>query len=470
MANTIFWYDFETFSSDPKAGRAAQFAGLRTDENLNIVGDPLVIYCKPSNDFLPDPIACHITGITPQEADSKGMIEAQFIKTILKEFSVPNTCVSGYNNIRFDDELTRQLLYRNFFDPYEHEYKNGNSRWDIIDMVRLCAATRPEGIEWPKKDDGYVSFRLDQLTTKNGIEHDSAHDALSDVKATIELARLIKTSQPKLYDYCYSIRSKSVVNKIINFETRRPFLLVSPSVSSRHGCLSLMVPLCLHPRLPNTVLAADLRQNPKMWIGLGPKELRERIFLPRSKIGPGTDRVLVRGVALNKCPVIVNFDVLDGGRALDLDIDIEKSRKNWETLMEDAKKLRHIINNVSQSFSSEPKGETDPDLMIYDGFFTKPDKQLMATIREADPADLKRFDFPCRDRRLKEMLFRYRARNYLQTLSPEELMLWNDFRMRRINSDDSRDQYNKSLLEAVSVGISNDILENLEKYVLGLGV
>lgn len=267
MANTIFWYDFETFSSDPKAGRAAQFAGLRTDENLNIVGDPLVIYCKPSNDFLPDPIACHITGITPQEADSKGMIEAQFIKTILKEFSVPNTCVSGYNNIRFDDELTRQLLYRNFFDPYEHEYKNGNSRWDIIDMVRLCAATRPEGIEWPKKDDGYVSFRLDQLTTKNGIEHDSAHDALSDVKATIELARLIKTSQPKLYDYCYSIRSKSVVNKIINFETRRPFLLVSPSVSSRHGCLSLMVPLCLHPRLPNTVLAADLRQNPKMWIG-----------------------------------------------------------------------------------------------------------------------------------------------------------------------------------------------------------
>jgi exodeoxyribonuclease-1 len=151
MANTIFWYDFETFSADPRTGRAAQFAGLRTDENLNVVGDPIVIYCKPSNDFLPDPLACHITGITPQEAQSNGMVEARFIKTIFSEFTVPNTCISGYNNIRFDDELTRQLLYRNFFDPYEHEYKNGNSRWDIIDMVRLCAATRPEGIECPKK-------------------------------------------------------------------------------------------------------------------------------------------------------------------------------------------------------------------------------------------------------------------------------------------------------------------------------
>ncbi len=470
MTNTIFWYDFETFSADPKAGRAAQFAGLRTDEKLNVVGDPLVIYCKPSNDFLPDPIACHITGITPQEAQSKGLVEAQFIKTILDEFTVPNTCISGYNNIRFDDELTRQLLYRNFFDPYEHEYKNGNSRWDIIDMVRLCAATRPEGIEWPRKSNGFVSFRLDELTVANGIAHDSAHDALSDVRATIELAKLIKISKPKLYDYCYSMRSKDVVKKIVNFETRRPFLLVTPLVSARHGCLSLMMPLCFHPRLPNTVLATDLRQDPKLWIDLSPEELRKRVFLAQSKVTAGKDRVLIRGIALNKCSVIVNFDVLDDDRALDLDIDIEVSRKHWGILNEDSKKFQDILYVVSEVFDREPPRETDPDLMIYDGFFTDSDKQLMATIREAVPEDLNRFDFPFKDRRLKEMFFRYRARNYLETLNPEELALWEDFRMKRINSKKSREQYNQSLVEAKSKGIDQDILEKLEKYVFGLGI
>ncbi|MDB2444042.1 exodeoxyribonuclease I [Gammaproteobacteria bacterium] len=470
MANTIFWYDFETFSADPRIGRAAQFAGLRTDENLNVVGDPLVIYCKPSNDFLPDPFACHITGITPQEAQSKGMVEARFIKTILSEFTVPNTCISGYNNIRFDDELTRQLLYRNFFDPYEHEYKNGNSRWDIIDMVRLCAATRPEGIEWPKKSNGFVSFRLDELTVKNGIEHGSAHDALSDVRATIQLAKLIKISQPKLYDYCYSMRSKNVVKRIVNFETRRPFLLVSPLVSARHGCLSLMMPLCMHPRLPNTLLAADLRQDPKLWMDLGPEELAKRLFLTKSEVVAGKDRVLIRGIALNKCPIIVNLDVLDDIRARSLDIDKEGSRKHWGILTKDSKKLQHILHVISEVFAQEPARETDPDLMIYDGFFTRSDKQLMATIREAIPEDLNRFDFPFKDRRLKEMFFRYRARNYLETLNSEELALWEDFRMKRINSQKSRDQYNKSLVEAMNAGIRNDMLEKLEKYVFGLGI
>ena len=189
-ANSIYWYDFETFGNNPRRDRASQFAGIRTDEDLNIIGDPLVMYCKPANDFLPNPMACLITGITPQLTLEKGIAEAEFTRRILEEFAQPGTCVAGYNSIRFDDEVTRQLLYRNFHDPYEREWKNGNSRWDIIDMVRLCAATRPEGIEWPKKEDGSNSFRLEELTKANGITHAEAHDALSDVLATIEFAQV----------------------------------------------------------------------------------------------------------------------------------------------------------------------------------------------------------------------------------------------------------------------------------------
>ena len=198
-AGSIYWYDFETFGGDPRRDRASQFAGIRTDENLNIIGEPMVLFCKPAGDFLPNPMACLITGITPQKAISEGVNEAEFIYLIHEQFSSAGTCVAGFNSIRFDDEVTRQLLYRNFYDPYGREWQNGNTRWDILDMLRLAAATRPEGINWPKKEDGSHSFRLEALTKANGIEHADAHDALSDVLATIEIACWDFVKQHKQY-------------------------------------------------------------------------------------------------------------------------------------------------------------------------------------------------------------------------------------------------------------------------------
>jgi len=262
---TIYWYDFETFGINPRRDRAAQFAGIRTDEQLNIIGEPLRMYCKPADDFLPDPMACLITGITPQKALEDGVCEAEFIARIHQQFTIPGTCVAGYNSIRFDDELTRQLLYRNFYDPYEREWKNGNSRWDIIDMLRLCAATRPEGINWPTKEDGSNSFRLDQLSVANGIEHADAHDALADVIATIEIAKLIKTKQPKLFEYVYKLRNKRAVLSEIDMITRKPLLHVSMMYPAKRGCLALVMPICEHPTNKNGIIVYDLREDPDSW-------------------------------------------------------------------------------------------------------------------------------------------------------------------------------------------------------------
>jgi len=199
--NTLYWHDYETFGIDPKRDRPVQFAGIRTDEALNIIGAPLVIYCQPANDFLPSPQACMITGISPQLALKEGVNEAEFISRIHAEFARPGTCTVGYNNIRFDDEFTRYTLYRNFYDPYAREWQNGNSRWDIIDLLRVTRALRPAGINWPERDDGQSSFRLEELSKANNIAHDAAHDALSDVLATIEVARLIKARQPVQTDF-----------------------------------------------------------------------------------------------------------------------------------------------------------------------------------------------------------------------------------------------------------------------------
>ncbi|MFW2373932.1 MAG: exodeoxyribonuclease I, partial [Gammaproteobacteria bacterium] len=230
--NTFYWYDYETFGTDPRRDRISQFAGIRTDEDLNIIGKPLNIYCKAADDMLPQPEACLITGITPQKTIADGLIEAEFMAAINQEFSTANTCVVGYNNIRFDDEFTRYTLFRNFFDAYAREWQNGNSRWDIIDLVRVTRALRPQGIEWPVDDEGRASNRLELITRANGISHEAAHDAMSDVYATIAVAKLIKEKQPRLYDYILNNKQKHKLAQMLNTIKPQPVLHSSGMYSS----------------------------------------------------------------------------------------------------------------------------------------------------------------------------------------------------------------------------------------------
>lgn len=197
--STFLFHDYETFGTHPALDRPAQFAAIRTDSEFNVIGEPEVFYCKPADDYLPQPGAVLITGITPQEARAKGENEAAFAARIHSLFTVPKTCILGYNNVRFDDEVTRNVFYRNFYDPYAWSWQHDNSRWDLLDVMRACYALRPEGINWPENDDGLPSFRLEHLTKANGIEHSNAHDAMADVYATISMAKLVKTRQPRLF-------------------------------------------------------------------------------------------------------------------------------------------------------------------------------------------------------------------------------------------------------------------------------
>tara|TARA_B110000858_G_scaffold198514_1_gene266043 strand:+ start:58191 stop:59636 length:1446 start_codon:yes stop_codon:yes gene_type:complete len=466
--NSIYWYDFETFGKDPRRNRASQFAGIRTDENLDIISEPLVFYCTPADDFLPDPMACLITGISPQKALASGVCEAEFIKRIHAEFSQPGTCVAGYNSIRFDDELTRQLLYRNFYDPYEREWKNGNSRWDIIDMARLCAATRPEGIAWPLREDGSTSFRLEQLTAENGIEHADAHDALSDVIATIEFAKLIKQKQPKLYDYVYKLRNKRAVQSEIDMVTRRPVLHVSMMYPATQGCVALVMPICPHPTNSNGIIVYDLRDDPERWMQLSTEEIRKRIFTPRDDMEEGVERIGLKTIHINKCPVITSPAVLSSERAEQFGIDFDTSKSYWNSLQSN----REIVSRIAEVFSEESaQKEEDPDYMIYSGgFFSDSDKKLMSMIRSTSATDLARLDLPFRDSRLAIMLQRYRARNYKDTLSSQELEQWNKFRRERLTASDALAAYEQGYAEALGrAGDSKlDLFKSLDDYVAGI--
>ena len=429
MSESIFWYDFETFGASPVWDRPSQFAGIRTDIDLNIIEEPENFYCRQADDYLPHPIACLITGISPQTCQKKGMSEAAFIQRINTIFSVPNTCVAGYNSIRFDDEVTRNTLYRNFYDPYQREWQNGNSRWDILDMMRCAYALRPEGINWPKGEDGKVSFKLEKLSAANGIVHENAHDALSDVYATIGLAKLIKDKQPKLYEHLFNLRRKEAVAPLLDIVNKRPFLHISGMFGVDRGCAAMMVPLAMDASNKNAVICYDLMADPKPLFDLTIEQIQHRVFTAKDKLPEGVDRLAIKTIHLNKCPVVLPAKMVSPDIAERWGFDGAEIRENLALIRNGAdlsQKLQAVMSRVFEAAH-------DPDAMLYSGgFFSHSDKSEMAKIREAHPEALDDMPFAFQDRRLEEMLFRYRARNYLETLNGDEREKWEEYRKQKL--------------------------------------
>ncbi len=307
--HTFLWHDYETFGTNVRRDRPAQFAALRTDADLNEIGEPVMLYCQPANDFLPDPQACLITGITPQQCLEKGLPEYQFAAAIEQLLSAPGTIGVGYNTIRFDDEITRFMFWRNLIDPYAREWQNDCGRWDLLDVVRTAYALRPDGVVWPVNAQGVASFKLTDLTAANGLQHEAAHDALSDVRATIALARLIKTTQPRLFDFCFALHRKDRVAAELGLPTTlagaRPFLHISGMFPAERGCLALMWPLAMHPGNKNELIAWDLAQDPRELATMNADEIRLRLFSKREELPEGVARLPIKSVHLNKSPMVM---------------------------------------------------------------------------------------------------------------------------------------------------------------------
>ncbi|MCL1140420.1 exodeoxyribonuclease I [Shewanella pneumatophori] len=431
---TLFWHDYETFGANPAKDRPSQFAGVRTDMDLNIIGEPETFYCKVANDYLPSPEAILITGITPQLANLKGMPEAEFMNRINGLFSQPKTCVVGYNSLRFDDEVSRYGFYRNFIDPYAREWQNGNSRWDIIDLVRACYAFRPEGINWPEKEDGSPSFKLEQLTVANGLSHEKAHDAMSDVYATIDMAKLIKNVQPKLFDYYFSLRQKQAVSKLIDVLEMKPLVHVSSKISALNGCTTLIAPVAYHSTNKNAVICVNLAMDVAPLLELSVEEIRERMYTRRSDLAPDELPIGIKQIHINKSPFIAGAKTLTDENAARLDIDKDFAREQYKIL----KQHPELREKLVAVFDVEHESKSiDPDQALYSGgFFSSADKAKIEIIRNTQPSNLAALDLEFDDERLAEMLYRYRARNYPETLDDAEQYRWREFCQTRLNDPD----------------------------------
>jgi exodeoxyribonuclease-1 len=427
---SFYWHDYETFGRTPRRDRPAQFAGVRTDADLNEIGPPAMLYCRPAPDTLPDPESCLLTGIVPQTCLERGLPEHAFAGRIEAELAAPGTVGVGYNTIRFDDEVTRHLFWRNLIDPYAREWQNECGRWDLLDTVRATWALRPEGIEWPFHEDGRPSFKLEHLTRANGLAHEAAHDALSDVRATIALARLIKSRQPRLWDFCLKLRRKEAVWAEIG--VGRPFLHLSGMYGLEQGGMAVVFPLAPHPTNRNELIVWDLSHDPEMLADLDVDTLRLRLFTRAAELPEGVERLPVKTIHVNKSPVVVgNLKTLTPAVLDRFALDLDRAHRHARVAPTVAERLQAVWRDVYARPAADAVPDVDEDL--YGGFVGNEDRRKLERLRRLAGEQLAGQRVAFEDGRLEELLFRYRARNFPDTLSAEEHARWVDHCAARLH-------------------------------------
>ncbi len=432
MTQTFFFYDLETSGLSARSDRVMQFAGIRTDLSMQKIGDPINIMVKLNDDTLPSPEAVMVTGITPQSTQADGLTEAEFAKFLHDDVFIPGTISVGFNNIRFDDEFVRHLFWRTFHDPYEWSWKDDCSRWDMLDVVRMTRALRPDGIEWPADAEGRATNRLELLSKANGVDHANAHDALSDVEALIDIATLLKEKQPKLFDYLLNARHKKTVQQLVNLESKQPFVYTSGRYDAQYDKTTVAFPLTAAPN--GNVIVYDLRHDPEPFVGLSPDELSKKLFASwEERKTDGFIALPVKTLQYNRCPAVAPLGVLeqaDGWKRIDLTLEtIERHKKVLLAHPDFAERVRMIAEKRPAYATTK-----DAESRLYDGFINGPDKLRIETVRNATARDLADFHPHFDDERLTDLLLRYKARNYPNSLSEDEAGQWEAWRAERLNA------------------------------------
>lgn len=413
-----------------------QFAGQRTDLDLNPIGEPHNILIALSEDVLPEPDAILITGITPQHTQAEGTTEADFIKTFTEEIATPGTIFVGYNTVRFDDEFMRSLHWRNFYDPYQWQWKDDRSRWDLLDVVRMTRALRPEGIKWPVDKEGRPTNRLELLTALNGLDHAHAHDALNDVLATIALAQLIHGKQPKLFDYLLKVRDKQSVRALAN--GGKPFVYSSGKYPSEYEKTAVVQTIAENSR-GDGALVYDLRHDPTRFANMTPDELAKawRWQKPEDR-SENEPRLPIKTLKYNRCPAVAPLAVLDEDSQKRLKVDMKTIKANQQKLAsitdwpERVLQALHILDGEQQQRFEGM--DTHVDGQIYDGFVGDGDGKVMEGVRTSTPDQLSGYIERFKDKRLKELLPLYKARNFPRKLTDEERAAWESYKAVRLTS------------------------------------
>lgn len=430
MSQTFFFYDLETTGLNPRQDRIMQFAGQRTSLDLEPLGEPYNILVKLNDDTLPSPDALMVTGITPQQTQADGLTEAEFAKLLMSEIFTEDTIAVGFNSIRFDDEFMRALFWRTFTDPYEWTWRDGRSRWDLLDVVRMTRALRPEGIEWPVVEGKEVN-KLELITKQNGIDHFKAHDALSDVEALIAVTKLIKEKQPQLYAHLFAVKDKKKVAELVNLDDKKPFVYVSGSLDAEFHKATVAFPLTAGRN--NNVIVYDLRYDPTPLLNLSTSELAKSMFAKwEDRQKEDFVKLPVKELQYNRAPAVAPVGVLERENGWEkIGLDIETVEKHRTILLSSP----GFAENVRSLYEGRPEfaKDADPEAQLYDGFVPDVDKLRIEKVRHANANTLADMHPEFTDERLNALLLHYKARNFPQSMAEDEVGEWESWRAARIN-------------------------------------
>lgn len=465
---TFFFYDLETSGFSPQNDRIMQFAGQRTDENLNRIGEPVNILVRLNDDVLPSPSALMVTKISPQKTVEEGYTEAEFSKMLVEEYFTPDTVIVGYNNVRFDDVHIQHLLWRNFYPPYDWQWKDGRSRWDLLDVVRMIRALRPEGINWPfvvneGTGEKFAANKLELLTKENGILHENAHDAMSDVDGLIDVARLLKEKQPQIFDYLFKIRSKNEVQKLVNLENPKPFVYTSSRFKVEFEKTTVAFPIA--PAKNQNVIVWDLRFSPEKFIDWSEDQILENITADfETRSSDDFEPIVAKILQYNKCPAVAPMGVLTEENRQRLKIDLAEIQKNLDILRKNphfAENLRSAFERRSEVFQDKSSAEKPaPEARLFEGFVSKSDDIKIEAVRNSTDRELADFHPDFADERLTDLLLHYKARNFLKSLSSQEKELWEEYRVENLQK--MMPNFMKEFQEIAN----NQNLNSQEEYIL----
>lgn len=482
-ADTILWFDFETFGSLPRPwdrgrsgpyrrrDRPAQFGAIRTTLDLEVVGDPIEIRSLPPVDEPPAIGACLVTGIAPQDTIDDGVPESVFFERVLDTMSVAGSICTGWNSLGYDDEIIRFGAWRNLLPAYDREWRNGNRRFDLLAAFRLAWTTgRRSGIEWPTYEDGSVSLRLEDVARANGITDHAAeaHDALGDVRASIELARILRRAHPRLLDHALDMGRKREVAGLID-QTGRPFLLSGPGFGAArgHGTVAVTV---LHAGGNDRVIL-DLHEDPARLLELSPRQLHARFHgLERDPDDP----LPIRRLRINSVPMVAPIEVLKDGDALSaLHLDRETIDARLDFLQQHSATIKERLRLVLDDRPSDDSGEVDAEERLYEGFPSDDDVPAMRSARRGGADALRRFQRETEDDRLEELAFRFLARNFPAELDPTEQARWDAHRRDRLLGPGAGDgsrvaEALREIESARHAGADGRVVHGVELWTRGL--
>ena len=465
---TFFFYDLETSGFSPQNDRIMQFAGQRTDENLNRIGEPINILVRLNDDVLPSPSALMVTKISPQKTVEEGYTEAEFSKMLVEEYFTPDTVIVGYNNVRFDDVHIQHLLWRNFYPPYDWQWKDSRSRWDLLDVVRMIRALRPEGINWPfvvneGTGEKFAANKLELLTKENGILHENAHDAMSDVDGLIDVARLLKEKQPQIFDYLFKIRSKNEVQKLVNLENPKPFVYTSGRFKVEFEKTTVAFPIA--PAKNQNVIVWDLRFSPEKFIDWSEDQILENITADfETRSSDDFEPIAAKILQYNKCPAVAPMGVLTEENQQRLKIDLAEIQKNLDILRKNphfAENLRSAFERRSEVFQDKSSAEKPaPEARLFEGFVSRSDDIKIEAVRNSTDRELADFHPDFTDERLTDLLLHYKARSFPKSLSSQEKELWEEYRVENLQK--MMPNFMKEFQEIAN----NQNLNSQEEYIL----